>query len=50
MQTDPYGSIRACEDIPFSFPPQHQDKQPGLEYRMDPRPVLHPNGGTIVGS
>lgn len=31
--------IRDCEDIPFSFPPQHQDVQPGLEYIMEPRPV-----------
>lgn len=35
---DPYGSIRDCQDIPLSFPPQHQDRQPGLEYVMDPLP------------
>jgi len=26
------------EDV-FSFPPQHQDRQPGLEYLMNPRPT-----------
>ncbi|MCM1569040.1 MAG: SDR family oxidoreductase [Roseburia sp.] len=34
-----YGSVRECEDIAFSFPPQHQEEQPGLEYLMNPRPV-----------
>lgn len=34
-----YGCITECEDIPFSFPPQHQDVQPGLEYCMEPRPI-----------
>ena len=34
-----YGSVRECEDIPFSFPPQHQEVQPGLEYIMQPLPV-----------
>ena len=24
---------------PRSFPPQHQDYQPGLEYQMEPRPI-----------
>lgn len=38
-QNSKYGCERVCEDIPFSFPPQHQDKQPGLEYIMDPRPL-----------
>lgn len=33
------GYIRECEDIRLSFPPQHQDRQPGLEYVMEPRPV-----------
>lgn len=40
MQTKhDYGYIRDCEDIPLSFPPQHQNQQPGLEYVMEPRPV-----------
>lgn len=30
---------RAPDDFPSSFPPQHQNWQPGLEYRMHPRPV-----------
>lgn len=34
-----YGSVRECEEIAFSFPPQHQDRQPGFEYVMEPRPV-----------
>lgn len=28
-----------CQDTPVTFPPQHQDEQPGLEYLMDPRPI-----------
>ncbi|WP_300416822.1 SDR family NAD(P)-dependent oxidoreductase [uncultured Oscillibacter sp.] len=24
---------------PRTFPPQHQDRQPGLEYQMNPRPI-----------
>ncbi len=34
-----YGYVRECEDIELSFPPQHQDRQPGIEYIMKPRPV-----------
>ncbi|MCI8509793.1 MAG: SDR family oxidoreductase [Lachnospiraceae bacterium] len=34
-----YGCVKECEEIPFSFPPQHQDVQPGLEYIMEPGPV-----------
>ncbi len=33
-----YGSI--CKDYRIEFPPQHQDKQPGLEYIMTPRPIF----------
>lgn len=33
------GYVRECEDVPYTFPPQHQDQQPGLEYLMEPRPV-----------
>lgn len=38
-QKHEYGYTQECEKIQFSFPPQHQEKQPGLEYIMDPRPV-----------
>ncbi|WP_044639999.1 SDR family oxidoreductase [Risungbinella massiliensis] len=29
-----------CDNIPISFPPQHQDRQPGFEYLMEPRPIV----------
>lgn len=38
-ESSEYGYERECRDIPLSFPPQHQDRQPGLEYVMNPRPV-----------
>jgi NAD(P)-dependent dehydrogenase (short-subunit alcohol dehydrogenase family) len=28
-----------CKEIPVSFPPQHQNQQPGLEYLMNPIPI-----------
>ena len=28
-----------CEELPARFPAQHQDRMPGLEYLMTPRPV-----------
>lgn len=28
-----------CRETPITFPPQHQDVQPGLEYLMDPTPI-----------
>ena len=31
--------ITKCEEIPAPFPPQHQDRQPGFEYVMVPKPV-----------
>ena len=34
-----YGSVTICEDIPLSFPPQHQETQPGLECVMQPQPI-----------
>lgn len=34
-----YGYIRECEKIPLSFPPQHQNRQPGFEYFMEPKPI-----------
>ena len=30
--------ITQCEEIPAPFPPQHQDRQPGMEYVMVPKP------------
>ena len=27
------------QTAPHSFPPQHQDQQPGLECQMNPRPI-----------
>ncbi len=39
-----YGYVQECEHIPISFPPQHQDRQPGLEYIMDPRPAAEKEG------
>lgn len=38
-QEKSYGCMRECEEIPFSFPPQHQEKQPGMEYLCEPRPI-----------
>lgn len=36
---DTCGSSRRGEEFPSLFPPQHQDRQPGLEYVMEPRPL-----------
>jgi len=39
-----YGTITRYEDIPISFPEQHQFRQPGLEELMVPRPIIeNPN-------
>lgn len=36
----PYlGSEQQCKNVPVVFPPQHQDRQPGFEYVMNPRPI-----------
>jgi NAD(P)-dependent dehydrogenase (short-subunit alcohol dehydrogenase family) len=41
----PYaGFERKCEDTPVTFPPQHQERQPGLEYLMNPRPIFDYEG------
>lgn len=34
-----YGYKTVCEEQPIAFPPQHQDRQPGLESLMTPRPI-----------
>lgn len=33
------GKERMCRNVPISFPPQHQQQHPGLEYPMEPRPI-----------
>lgn len=45
----PYiGKETKCKEVPIAFPPQHQDRQPGLEYLLEPRPISeNPN---YVGS
>ncbi|MFE5317640.1 SDR family oxidoreductase [Paenibacillus sp. NPDC056579] len=36
----PYlGWKQQCTYVPIVFPPQHQDRQPGFEYVMNPRPI-----------
>lgn len=36
----PYYSYETrCKKVPITFPPQHQDTQPGLEYLMSPVPI-----------
>lgn len=34
-----YGQETKCKQVPIAFPPQHQNRQPGLEYLMNPRPI-----------
>jgi NAD(P)-dependent dehydrogenase (short-subunit alcohol dehydrogenase family) len=34
-----YGYETKCESEPLTFPPQHQTRQPGLEYLMVPTPI-----------
>ncbi|WP_054943154.1 SDR family oxidoreductase [Paenibacillus ihuae] len=34
-----YGEQTICRKQPVAFPPQHQDRQPGLESLMNPRPI-----------
>lgn len=33
------GEERKCKDVKIAFPTQHQNRQPGLEYLMNPRPI-----------
>ncbi|ULL15021.1 SDR family NAD(P)-dependent oxidoreductase [Paenibacillus sp. H1-7] len=35
-----YSKEMVCEEQPITFPPQHQNQQPGLEYLMNPRPLF----------
>lgn len=32
--------IAQCEIFPMKFPPQHHEKQPGMEYLMEPLPIF----------
>lgn len=34
-----YGHEMKCRETPVTFPPQHQEEQPGLEYQMNPKPI-----------
>jgi len=34
-----YSYTNECLNIPITFPPQRQEKQPGLEYLMNPKPI-----------
>lgn len=46
----PYlGSIKRVETQPIAFPPQHQDRQPGLEWLMTPPPIFDYAGYTGSG-
>ncbi len=33
------GKITKCEEVPLTFPAQHQEYQPGIEKKMIPRPI-----------
>ncbi|MBP2659164.1 MAG: dehydrogenase [Firmicutes bacterium] len=36
----PYlGCKQQCTNVPIVFPPQHQNRHPGFEYLMNPRPI-----------
>lgn len=37
---DYIGYEKECKKIPYSFPPQHQMLQPGIEYIMNPLPIF----------
>ena len=43
-----YGKITKCEEVPITFPPQQQDRQPGFEYVMNPVPIS--DNPSYVGS
>lgn len=43
-----YGERTVCKEQPIAFPPQHQDRQPGLESLMNPRPISE--NPEIIGS
>lgn len=35
-----YGVDTECKETPWTFPPQHQDVQPGIESEMVPQPIF----------
>lgn len=35
-----YGVDMECKEVPWTFPPQHQNRQPGMEYEMVPLPIF----------
>jgi NAD(P)-dependent dehydrogenase (short-subunit alcohol dehydrogenase family) len=38
----PYYEVETeCSERPIAFPPQHQERQPGLEWPMEPRPIYN---------
>ncbi|MEI5907439.1 SDR family oxidoreductase [Bacillus spongiae] len=40
IPTYPYYDVQTvCKKTPITFPPQHQERQPGLEYLMNPPPI-----------
>lgn len=43
-----YSKEIKCEEQAISFPPQHQERQPGLEYLMNPRPIF--DNPSYIGS
>ena len=45
----PIGKREECEEINLAFPPQHQERQPGLEYLMNPRPISENPYATFSG-
>ncbi|MEK8129957.1 SDR family oxidoreductase [Paenibacillus filicis] len=44
----PIGTEKTCKEMPVFFPDQHQDRQPGLEYLMQPLPIS--DNPSYVGS
>lgn len=43
-----YGKEMVCEEKILSFPPQHQNRQPGIESEMNPLPIW--NNPAYIGS
>ncbi|MFB9326770.1 SDR family oxidoreductase [Paenibacillus aurantiacus] len=48
-----YATESQTTEQPLAFPPQHQNKQPGLEYLMNPRPIVenpsYKGSGKLLG-
>lgn len=36
-----FGYEKKCDKVPITFPPQHQNRQPGIESEMLPRPIYN---------